>query len=354
MSASIHGLGMFLPETLRLDDDWPPSFREQFERLRRDDLTRIDPADDAIGALAQRHAAAHERDPFRGARRRHVVTGTTSSEAGALAARAALADAGISASEVDLVLSHALVPERVSPPDAARIAAHLGIRRGAALGLDAVCASVIAQLVVASAMIESGRARRVLLVQSHVVSPTLDYAQPASAIFGDAATALVVGPGARGEGLRADVASVDGSMHGAVSFERRSGTPWHAAGEAMHPASADRVATHRMTSRLLHFGVDTLGALFDRAHIHGTDVDVLASIQPAAWYPAALAEAVGVPAVRAPSTFDRIAHVGACGVVANLLEARAQGLLLPGAQVVLYAHGAGMNCVAALLRWGQR
>ncbi len=116
MSATIHGLGMFLPETIRQNDDWPPSFREQFERLRRDDLTRIDPTEDAIGALAQRHAAVHERDPFRGARRRHVVTGTTSSEAGALAARAALDDAGISASEVDLVLSHALVPERVSPP----------------------------------------------------------------------------------------------------------------------------------------------------------------------------------------------------------------------------------------------
>lgn len=354
MSATIHGLGLYLPETVRRNEDWPPSFREQFERLRRDDLTRIDPADDAIGALAERHAAIHERDPFRGARQRHVAVETTSSEAGARAAEAALADAGIDASEVDLVLSHALVPERVSPPDAARIAAHLGIRRAAALGLDAVCASVIAQLVVASAMIESGRARRVLLVQSHLVSPTLDWTKPASAIFGDAATALVVGPGAPGEGLRADVASVDGAMHAAVSFERREGTPWYTGGEAMHPASADRGATQRMTSRLLHFGVDTLGALFDRAHMHGGDVDVLATIQPAAWYPTALGEAVGVPRGRAPSTFDRIAHVGACGVVANLLEARAQGLLVPGAQVVLYAHGAGMNCVAALLRWGQR
>jgi 3-oxoacyl-[acyl-carrier-protein] synthase-3 len=205
---------------------------------------------------------------------------------------------------------------------------------------------------VAAALVESGRARHVLLVQSHVVSPTLDLDQPASAIFGDAASALVVGPGAPHEGLVGDVAASDGALHRAVSFERQDGGPWWAGGPALHPASADRAATETMTSRLLHFGVDTVRALLDRTGTTAAEVDVLATIQPAAWYPSALAEALGVPVDRAPCTFGSIAHVGACGVVANLLAARRSGHLAPGARVVLYAHGAGMNRVAALLRWG--
>lgn len=350
MSAVVLGLGLHLPPRVRPNSAWPASFSERFAALRARDLTRIDPATDAVGAIATRWASATERDPFRGATRRHVAD-VSSTELAAEAGRAALADAGLAASDVDVVLSHALVPEQVSPPDAARVAHLLGVRRGGAYGLDAVCASVIAQLVVAAALVESGRARHVLLVQSHLVSPTLDLEQPASAIFGDAASALVVGPGARGEGLVGDVAAVDGALHRAVTFERKEGTPWWAEGSALHPASGDRAATAQMTSRLLHLGVDTLGALFDRTGLAPKDVDVLATIQPAAWYPPALAEATGIPVERAPSTFASIAHVGASGVVANLLAARAEGRLSPGANVVLYAHGAGMNRVAALLRW---
>lgn len=351
MSAQIVGLGLELPARVRTNAEWPARFSARFSALRARDLTRIDPAADEIGAIAARWATTTERDPFRGARERRIAE-VTSSELAALAAKAALADAGLSPGDVDVVLSHALVPERVSPPDAARVAHLVGVRRGGAYGLDAVCASVVAQLVVAAALVESGRARHVLLVQSHVVSPTLDLDQPASAIFGDAASALVVGPGRSGEGLVGDVAATDGALHRAVSFERGDGSPWWAGGPALHPGSADRGATETMTSRLLHFGVDTVRALLDRTGLRALDVDVLATIQPAAWYPSALAEAVGVPVERAPTTFEAMAHVGACGVVANLLAARRAGRLVPGAHVVLYAHGAGMNRVAALVRWG--
>lgn len=350
MNAVVRGMALYLPPEVRRNEDWPPSFAARFHERRASDLTRIDPTADAIGAIAASYAAKSERDPFRGTRTRHVVRGETSSDAATRAARAALIDADVAPHAIDLILSHALVPDRVSPPDAARIAAGLGIEQAAAYGLDAVCASVVAQLVVASAMIESGRARNVLLVQSHVISPTLDWEQPASAIFGDAASALVLGQGERG-GLVADVAAVDGRAHDAVTFVRSEGTAWYASGGPLHPGSGDRAATDALTSRLLHHGVRTLEELLVRAQIAASEVDVLATIQPTAWYPRALADAIGLPADRAPVTFERIAHIGACGVVANLLDARSRGLLSRGALVALYAHGAGMNRVGALLRY---
>jgi 3-oxoacyl-[acyl-carrier-protein] synthase III len=75
------------------------------------------------------------------------------------------------------------------------------------------------------------------------------------------------------------------------------------------------------------------------------------TMQPMVWYQPALADALGVPPERLPSTYTTYAHIGGCAVVANLIEARARGLLADGVPVVLYAHGAGITRYAALVRW---
>lgn len=351
MRAAIRGLGLWLPEDVRHNDAWPASFCEKI--AGRHDFTRVDAADDAIGAIARRHSAPYERDPFRGTTRRHVG-GLLPSDAESRAGALALEDAGVDPMEVDMVFSHSLVPDRITPPNAPLVAHRLGLRRAAAFGVDAVCASVLAQLVLAAGMIESGRARCVLLVQSHVVSGALDYSHPASVFLGDAASAVVVvgdrrlTPAASSPTsgtIGGSLIRADGALHGGITWERRGGggRRWHEAGDSFVPGCVDREAVRVMSARLLHFGVETLGEVI------GEGVDVLASFQPTAWYVAALAEALGIDA--APCTFDRIAHVGACGVVANLLEARRLGLLRDGARVALYAHGAGVNRATVMTRW---
>jgi 3-oxoacyl-[acyl-carrier-protein] synthase III len=80
-------------------------------------------------------------------------------------------------------------------------------------------------------------------------------------------------------------------------------------------------------------------------------VAALCTVQPASWYQAAIADELGLPPERVPSTQARLAHVGAAGVVANLIEARDRALLRDGAPVILFAHGAGITRYAALLRW---
>jgi 3-oxoacyl-[acyl-carrier-protein] synthase III len=80
-------------------------------------------------------------------------------------------------------------------------------------------------------------------------------------------------------------------------------------------------------------------------------VNVLATVQPRRWVPAAIAEGLGLAAERAPQTFDEYAHLGGVGVLVNLLAARDAGLLQRGACVALYAQGAGFTRAAALLEW---
>lgn len=353
MNATIRGLGAWVPDEVRGNDAWPRAFHEQLESRTKKDISRIEPAADAIGAIMMRHAAKNGEDPFRGTARRHVApTSVSPSDAESFAATRALEDAGVDPRDVDLVLSHSLVPDRLTPPNAPLVAMKTGCTRAAAFGLDAVCASAVAQLVLGAAMIESGRAKFVLAVQSHLVFRTLDLLEPSSVFLGDAATAMVLGPAREGRGLVAHVARADGSLHGAVTWTREGApSPWYEGGR-MHPGSDDRDAVKRMSGQLLHLGVETCMELFDRARVRTEEIAAIASIQPTSWYTAALAEALSLPPDRVPSTYPQVAHIGAAGVVANLLEARSRGLLEDGALVALYAHGAGANRTGALVRWG--
>jgi 3-oxoacyl-[acyl-carrier-protein] synthase-3 len=83
-------------------------------------------------------------------------------------------------------------------------------------------------------------------------------------------------------------------------------------------------------------------------------VAAIAMIQPLAWYQGAVADGLGIPKERVPTTYSAYAHLGGAGVIANLLEAKRRGLLFDGAPVILYAHGAGVTQYAALLRWSDR
>lgn len=354
MNATITGMGLWLPKAVRENQAWPASFTEQYVQRSRTDITRVDaPPPDSVGAIMARHAAPFDRDPFRGTKKRHVASGELPSEGEVLAAQRAIDDARVDRCEIDLVLTHSLVPDRLTPPNAALVAHRLGLPNAAGYGLDAVCASFVAQLTLAAALVESGRARNVLVIQSHLVSPTLDLAQPASVLFGDAAAATIVGPAREGYGVLRHVARSDGSMHGAITWQRSDGEnlPWYRGGRVF-PGSDDRVAVRKLAAGLLNVAVDTMSELLDVSRVPAQDLAAIASIQPFAWYQGALAEALDVDPARVPSTFTEIGHIGAAGVVANALAARDQGLLRDGSLVAFYAHGAGMNRSAVLVRWG--
>jgi beta-ketoacyl-[acyl-carrier-protein] synthase III len=212
---------------------------------------------------------------------------------------------------------------------------------------------VIAQLTLGSAMIESGRARHVLLTQSHLIGRANPMEHPVSPLVGDAASAIVLGVSETpGVGLVQMVSQ--GEYHEAVTWVRgrdEQEPPWYEAGPGFFAGSRDRDMVRALSSKLVHVARDTIAELLDRARRPITSIDVLACTQPRRWFPEAVAEAAGLPTDRAPHTFDDLAHIGGVAPVVNLLEARRRGLLAPGAQVLLYGMGAGITRAAALITW---
>jgi 3-oxoacyl-[acyl-carrier-protein] synthase-3 len=365
MRASVLGLGQWLPEAVRANDAWPREFGAAAHMTELTDVS-AGASGDACDRIVARYVASEHGDPFLGTTRRRVADATmTACEAEALAARAALADAHIDARDVDVVLSWSLVPDHPMPASAPRVAHLVGASRALGMAADAACASSVTQLLLASALVESGQARVVLLTQSHLATRTFPFGHPASPNVGDAATAIVVGASER-PGILATVGVSHGEHYDAVVWRRdkENDTPWHEAGGRMFMGSYARESARRLIQDTVRFGADTVRDAAARAGVEVAQLDVIAAVQPRRWVPGAIAEVLGLEASRAPQTFDDLAHLGGCGVVTNLIAAREsarprQGARAEGASprqppvlAALYAQGAGFTRAAAIVRLG--
>jgi 3-oxoacyl-[acyl-carrier-protein] synthase-3 len=357
--ATILGLGEWLPPTVRDNGAWPADFGQRSTAAGRE-ITEVvaGDSDDCYDAIVARHVAAEAGDPFLGTKLRHVADDAmTSWEAEVLAARAALDDAGVDPADIDFVSSWTFTPDRAKQVTAPRVAHRLGATRAVGVAADAACASAIMQLSLAAAMVESGRARLVLLTQSHLATRAFPLLHPASPNVGDAATAIVVGASERA-GILAMHAVSHGEYHDAVVWRRAKDdeSAWYQAGGPTYLGSYDRGGARQLVQNTVRFGAETVTEAARRAGVDPSRIDLLASVQPRGWVPGAIAEALGLPVAIAPQTFERLAHLGACGIVCNLLEGRRRGLFgrsdggmdkIAG----LYAQGAGFTRSALLVRW---
>jgi 3-oxoacyl-[acyl-carrier-protein] synthase-3 len=354
MTTSITGIGVYLPETIRDNDFWPAEFRERFAQAGDRTFNDIPtPLDEVAAAIVARDLAQEALDPMLGATLRHVADDSLSSaQAEAYAAESALHDAGISAEDVDLVLSHALVPDRIMPPTATALAALIGAHNARALAIDSACASAVSQIEVALAFIEAGLARHVLLAQSHLLWRALSAGHPASPGLGDAASALVVSKGS-GLTIRGVFSQTHGEHARSVTWLRgtddASDPPWWLAGGDMRMGSRNQEGAKFLMRETVTFAARTVHECALRAGIPVDRIGVLASVQPRGFIPGAIAERLGLEREVAVTSYDQIAHVGACGPIFNLHKARVQGRWLRGTAVALYAQGAGFTRAAALL-----
>ncbi len=354
MRARIAGLAMWLPPTVRRNDAWPTGFLEAARARGDRTLVDIPPGGDELDRITLQHLARDAKDPYIGGVERHIAVDEPSWLGELEAARLAIADAGLDVQSIDAVFSWAALYDRPCLPNATKVAHELGIPHAWASGVDAGCASALVQLEMATALIESGRARHVLLTQSHFFTRSFPLSHPASPGVGDAATAVVVSASERPGVL--GVRSVShGDAWDAVTYMRGPGDdedpPWWQAGGPYVLGSKNPAKTKEIMQRTVRYGVDTMRLVCEHVRVAPSEIEVFAAVHPRRWIPGAILEGLGLEAARTRSSFDQTAHVGGCGVITNLLACRDAGLLHEGALVGLYAQGAGFTRSAALLRW---
>lgn len=354
-AVGIIGLGTYLPEHVRTNAWWPPDEVARWRERMAHRATAADapPATTPGAQLTLDAMRRYADDPFRGAVTRRVMTPPMSAtDMEAAAARAALADAGLDAADVDVLITQTPVPERLMVNEACPTHAALGLRpRCLAFGTEAACNAFAIHAELAAALVTSGRARHVLSVHSSAITRVHGPQEPHSAWWGDGAAAVVWGPVGDGRGLLATQHSVDGAACDALVL----GVPdhrWWEAGEVTTHA-VDRDHTRAMLLTLVDRGRAAIGAALAAAGVSAADVGYFAPHQGTVWLGEACRTHAGLVAARTVATFPETANMNSVNIPYVLWRGRASGLLADDDVVVTFGGGLGETWSSTVLRWGR-
>lgn len=281
--------------------------------------------------------------------RRIIADGELTSTMGAVAAHAALADAGLEPDDIDLIILATSTPDQTFPATAVTIQADLGITHGAAFDVQAVCSGFVFALATADNYLKSGQFKRALVIGAEAFSRILDWEDRSTCVlFGDGAGAVVVEAqklnGAmsdrgilatclRSDGRYRDKLYVDGgpSSTGTVGHLRMDGP---------------EVFRHAVT-KISEVINDTL----DLAGYQASDIDWFVPHQANKRILDGAARKLGLDPERVVITVDKHANTSAASIPLALNVACADGRIKPGDLVLMEAMGGGFTWGALLIRW---
>ncbi|RUU77410.1 MULTISPECIES: beta-ketoacyl-ACP synthase III [unclassified Mesorhizobium] len=285
-----------------------------------------------------------------GIRQRHIAgDDETTASLGEAAARAALANAGLTPADIDLIVLATSTPNNTFPATAVEIQNRLGMHHGFAFDLQAVCSGFVYAVTTADLYIRGGLAKRVLVIGSETFSRILDWSDRSTCVlFGDGAGAMILEAG-EGTGTIAD--------HGVLAASLRSdGTHKDKLFVDGGPSTTGTVGHLRMEGRevfkhAVGMITDVIEATFAQAGISADDLDWFVPHQANKRIIDASAKKLGIAEQKVVVTVDLHGNTSAASVPLALSVAVADGRIKKGDLVLLEAMGGGFTWGAVLVRW---
>ncbi|RJL00304.1 ketoacyl-ACP synthase III [Paracoccus aestuarii] len=320
--AVIRGTGHYLPERV-VENSW-------FEG-------RLDTTDEWIRSRS-------------GIERRHFAAeGQMTSDLGIRAARAALDRAGLTPADIDGIILATSTPDFTFPAVATTVQAGLGIKRGFAFDVQAVCAGFVFALANADAMIRAGQADRILVIGAETFSRIMDWTDRSTCVlFGDGAGAVVLeaqdGAGTSDDrGILSSDLNSDGSYRELLYVDGGVSSTGTAGQLRMQGNLVFRHAVEKL-ARTAHTALDRAGLTPDQ-------VDWLVPHQANMRIITATAQKMGLPLDKVVLTVADHGNTSAASIPLALSVADGQGRFTPGQVVVTEAIGGGLSWGAVVLRW---
>jgi 3-oxoacyl-[acyl-carrier-protein] synthase-3 len=290
-----------------------------------------------------------------GIKERHIAEkGVATSDIAEPAARAAMAQAGITADQIGFIVVGTTTPDTIFPSTACLLQAKLGATNAWGYDLGAACSGFTYALSTAYTMVATGACDHALAVGADVMSSIIDYTDRTTCIlFGDGAGAVVVSAAAPGEPHIIDFCNeIDG--HGGPSL--------------CMPAGGSKLpASHETVDQRLHFVKQDGSAVFkfavrkteeisrrllERNNLTGRDLDLFVSHQANRRIIDAAAERLQMEPSKVVINLEKFGNTTAGTIPLALGDARADGRLKKGDLVLLTSVGAGFTVGSVLLRWG--
>jgi len=268
------------------------------------------------------------------------------------ALQAAIEDAGISPTELDLVIIGTVSGAMTCPSTACRVAADVGAVGAGAFDILAACSAFVFAINVAHDLIRSGNYRTIAIVGCDVMSSMLDYSnRSVSILFGDAGGAAI---------LRATDDPTKGTL---TSVMHADGTNWSDLFIPRKPADfpggePDEYAmgTLRMAGRSVYkFAVSKFPELIqetlDKANLKPDDISLYLCHQSNLRMLESARERFGIPDEKMPINIDRLGNCSAGSIAVLFDEARQAGLCKEGELVMFLAFGGGLTWASSLWRF---
>jgi 3-oxoacyl-[acyl-carrier-protein] synthase III len=310
MNAGITGVGRFLPENIVTNLDLEKSMDTSDEWIR----TRT--------GIEARRIAGDDMDTSHMAYR---------------AAVEAIAQAGISAEDIDLILVATVTPDQPFPTVACMLQDQLGAKKAAAMDLSAACAGFMYGMVTAKQFIEAGTYRNVLVVGVEKLSKITDWQDRNTAVlFGDGAGAVVMGPVSEGKGVLSFELGSDGS--GGKHL-------YHDDYIVMNGREVFKFAVRQM-------GESSINVL-EKAGLSKEDVDFLIPHQANIRIMEAARQRLELPVEKMSKTVHKYGNTSAASIPISLAEELEAGKINDGDLVVMVGFGGGLTWGAIAMRWGQ-
>jgi 3-oxoacyl-[acyl-carrier-protein] synthase-3 len=273
----------------------------------------------------------------------------TTSTLGIKAAEAALADAGLKAADIDLIVCATSTPDYTFPSTATMIQCGLGMTHGAAFDLQAVCTGFVYAVATADKFLQSGSHKRALVVGAETFSRILDWNDRTTCVlFGDGAGAMVL-EAREGEGTSAD----QGVLTSHLRSDGRYRDKLYVDGG---PGSTKTTGVLKMEGKeVFRFAVgmvtDVVRDAFEATGTTPEDLKWFVPHQANKRIITASAEKLGIALEKVVIAVDRHGNTSAASIPLALDAARKDGRIRDGDLVMIEAIGGGFTWGSALIRW---
>ena len=286
--------------------------------------------------------------------RRIAADDEATSDLATHAARAALADAGLAATDIDLIIVATITPDMPMPACATLVQAKLGTKAHAAsFDINAACSGFLYALDTAWAMLASGRYKHALVIGAEKLSNALDWKDRTTCVlFGDAAGAVVLGP-SRGDGARLIGAKLycEGGMEDLLSI------PGGGSARPITPESVNngdrfiKMKGREVFKVAVREMEDAVEEILEQHALHADQIACVIPHQANHRIIEAIAKSLQLPLDRFFINVDRYGNTSAASIPLALDEARKAGRITRGDTTLLVAFGAGLTYGSALVRW---
>ncbi|MGD6848440.1 beta-ketoacyl-ACP synthase III [Rossellomorea aquimaris] len=310
MNTGIIGIGRYLPEKIVTNADLEKMVDTSDEWIR----TRT--------GIEERRIADNETD---------------TSDMAFEAAKSAIADADITAEEIDLILVATVTPDRPFPSVACLLQERLGAKRAAAMDVSAACAGFMYGMITAKQFIDNGAYKHVLVVGVEKLSKVTDWDDRNTAVlFGDAAGAAVLGQVPDDKGILAFELGADGS--GAKHLYQEENI-------IMNGREVFKFAVRQMGESSVN--------VIEKAGLKKEDVDFLIPHQANIRIMEAARQRLELPIEKMSKTVNKYGNTSAASIPVSLVEDLEAGRVKENDVVVMVGFGGGLTWGAIIMRWGK-